>query len=186
MANERVTEAIPTYLSHSYRAEDRKLNHYFWELLWQGGFLVQVDPRSDDPRANIFSIPYLELMMQRSACFVAVIPLRQEQLRDRCSPYILWEYGLAVQSKKSRVVFVEEGVAGRYFPTGRPGMRIGFSNAIFPRRCREQCGGWSRRSGTAHARLVAARRGVALRGCSNAPRKTSVALLLEVALLAAR
>jgi hypothetical protein len=101
MANERVTEAIPTYLSHSYRAEDRKLNHYFWELLWQGGFLVQVDPRSDDPRANIFSIPYLELMMQRSACFVAVIPLRQEQLRDRCSPYILWEYGLAVQSKET-------------------------------------------------------------------------------------
>ena len=30
----------------------------------------------------------------------------------------------------------------------------------------------------AHARLVAALRGVALRGCSNAPSKTSVALLL--------
>jgi nucleoside phosphorylase len=123
MANERASEAIPTYLSHSYRVEDRKLNHYFWELLWHGGFRAQVDPRSDDPRAKIFSIPYLELMMQQSTCFAAVIPLRQEQLRDRCSPYILWEYGLAVQSKKPRVVFVEEGVAGRYFPAGRPGVQ---------------------------------------------------------------
>jgi nucleoside phosphorylase len=117
------TEKIPTYLSHSYRSEDRELNYYFWKLLWEAGFLVQVDKRSDDPRAKVFSIPYLELMMQRSTCFVAVIPLRQEEIRDLCSPYILWEYGLAVQSKKPRVIFVEEDVTGRYFPKDKPGVQ---------------------------------------------------------------
>lgn len=117
------TERIPTYLSHSYRWEDRELNFYFWKLLWRAGFLVQVDRRSDDPSAKIFSIPYLELMMQQSTCFVAVIPLRQEEVMDKCSPYILWEYGLAVQSKKPRVVFVEKDVTGRYFPENKPGLQ---------------------------------------------------------------
>lgn len=121
---DETAKRIPTYLSHSYRSEDRELNYYFWKLLWEAGFLVQVDKRSDDSRAKIFSIPYLELMMQLSTCFVAVIPLRREEIRDLCSPYILWEYGLAVQSKKPRVIFVEEGAAGKYFPKGKPGIQV--------------------------------------------------------------
>ena len=101
---------IPTYYSHSYRPGDREVNLHFHELLWDRGFAFTVDPKSER-----LALAQLELMMKRSACFVAVAPCRPEQLRYRTSPFVVYEYGLAVQAQKPRLVFVESGVAGRFF-----------------------------------------------------------------------
>jgi nucleoside phosphorylase len=103
---------IPAYFSHSYRSSDREINEFFWRLMHERGFSLSVDPRSDT-----LSVPYLEIMMKRSACFAAVVTLRTDKRGDRCSPFILYEYGLAIQAQKPRVVFVEKGVSGRYFPS---------------------------------------------------------------------
>jgi hypothetical protein len=92
------------YFSHSYRSDDRDVNSFFWELFHEHGFFFTVDPES-----SVFSIPYLESMMLRSNCFVAVIPRRQN-VPNLCSPYILFEYGLAVQARKPSLVFVEQDV----------------------------------------------------------------------------
>ncbi|CAJ0849334.1 hypothetical protein AMST5_00110 [freshwater sediment metagenome] len=100
---------ILAYFSHSYRKDDRSINSFFWNLFHDEGFFFTVDPQSD-----LFSIPYLESMMTQSNCFVAVIPRRDTQLG--CSPYILFEYGLALEAQKPALVFVEQGMSGSPFP----------------------------------------------------------------------
>jgi hypothetical protein len=100
---------ILAYFSHSYRAADREVNSFFWELFNEERFFFTVDPQS-----SVFSIPYLESMMTLSNCFVAVIPYRSDAL-NLCSPYILFEYGLAVQAQKPALVFAETGVEGSAF-----------------------------------------------------------------------
>jgi nucleoside phosphorylase len=101
---------IPTYFSHSYRPEDREINEAIWRLFWDKGFAFTVDPKSSS-----LSTAQLELMMRRSACFVAVAARRSEQTHYKTSPFIVYEYGLAVQAQKPRLVLVEVGVAGHYF-----------------------------------------------------------------------
>ena len=101
---------ILAYFSHSYRAEDREVNSFFWDLFHEEGFFFTVDPQS-----QLFSIPYLESMMMLSNCFVAVIT-RRVGAPHGCSPYILFEYGLAVQAQKPALVFVEQGLSGSWFP----------------------------------------------------------------------
>jgi nucleoside phosphorylase len=101
---------IPTYFSHSYWAQDRDINKFFWELFWQQGFSFTVDPESDTT-----SIPHLELMMRWSACFVAVVTHRPAQPFYKSSPFIAYEYGLAVRAQKPRLVFLETGVPNQYF-----------------------------------------------------------------------
>lgn len=107
MASERIT----AYFSHSYRHGDRKVNEFFWRLLWANGFTLTVDPQSES-----LSVPYLECMMKRSAAFIAVVTRRPEQSRYQCSPFIIFEYGLAVQAQKSAFIFVENGVSNHFFP----------------------------------------------------------------------
>jgi hypothetical protein len=102
---------IPTYLSHSYWPEDREVNRYFWDQFWDAGFAFTVDPKTPEH----LSIPHLELMMQRSACFVAVAPLRASQERYRTSPYIVFEHSMAVRANKPMLVIAESNVAGRFF-----------------------------------------------------------------------
>jgi nucleoside phosphorylase len=102
---------IPTYFSHSYRVDDRDLNLFFSSLFHKNGFTLSVDPKSD-----ALSIAYLERMMARSACFAAVVTLRPEDKPIRCSPYILFEYGLAVQAHKPMLVLVERDVSEQFFP----------------------------------------------------------------------
>lgn len=106
-----VSERISAYFSHSYRHEDRDVNQFFWRLLWANGFTLTVDPESE-----LLSIPYLEYMMKRSAAFVAVVTRRAEQQTYQCSPFMVFEYGLAVQAQKARLVFVESGVSKHFFP----------------------------------------------------------------------
>jgi hypothetical protein len=65
--SDRMAVAMPAqmlaYFSHSYRAEDREVNSFFWDLFSEAGYFFTVDPES-----NVFSIPYLESMMMRSNC----------------------------------------------------------------------------------------------------------------------
>ena len=102
--------ATLAYFSHSYREEDRDVNLFFWSLFCEEGFFFTVDPQS-----QLFSIPYLESMMSLSNCFVAVITKRPGAPTG-CSPYILFEYGLAVEAQKPSLVFVEQGLPGDAFP----------------------------------------------------------------------
>ncbi|MEY9995739.1 hypothetical protein ABIE67_007771 [Streptomyces sp. V4I8] len=102
---------IPTYFSHSYRREDRDVNEYFWRTFDAHGFGFTVDPRSGPP-----STCHLEMTMRRSACFVAVVPLRRGQPRYKCSPFTVYEHGLAVLARKPRLVFAERGVPAHLFP----------------------------------------------------------------------
>lgn len=106
----RANSTTLAYFSHSYREADRDVNLFFWSLFSDEGFFFTVDPQS-----QFFSIPYLESMMSLSNCFVAVITKR-EGAPAGCSPYILFEYGLAVQAQKPSLVFVEQGMSGEFFP----------------------------------------------------------------------
>jgi hypothetical protein len=103
---------ILAYFGHSYRPEDRDVNCFFWDLFHDEGIFFTVDPQS-----KFLSIPYLESMMVRSNCFVAVIPRRDTPLG--CSPYILFEYGLALETQKPALVFVEQDVDSSRFPNDR-------------------------------------------------------------------
>ncbi|MEU4097824.1 TIR domain-containing protein [Streptomyces sp. NPDC026673] len=102
---------IPAYFSHSYWAEDRELNEYFWKLFWDEGFTFAVDPKT-----NPLSPTHLELMMQQSACLVGVVTHREEERRYRTSPFMVHEHDLALQAKKPRLVFMEQGVSAGFFP----------------------------------------------------------------------
>ena len=110
MSNAQPTQ-IPVYFSHSYRAEDRDVNIFFWEMLSDHGFLLTIDQQSDD----VLSVPYLELMMRHSACFVAIVTLRAEEKFYLCSRYISFEYSLAARARLPHLIFVEQGVNNTFF-----------------------------------------------------------------------
>lgn len=106
-------DRITAYLSHSYRHNDRGINEFFWKLFWANGITFAVDPESEP-----LSIPYLELMMKRSAAFVGIITRRPERQTYQCSPFMVFEHGLAVRAQKAKVLFVESGVSKHFFPDG--------------------------------------------------------------------
>ncbi|MEV6597779.1 TIR domain-containing protein [Actinoplanes sp. NPDC051346] len=101
---------IPTYFSHSYRPADRLLNAYFLDYFWDNGFAFAVDSGTKP-----LSTTQLEVMMRFSAAFVAVVTRRREP-SYLCSPFIVYEYGLAVQAGKPRLVIAEKGVPEKHFP----------------------------------------------------------------------
>jgi predicted ATPase len=144
----KVETAIPTYLSHSYRPEDREVNQHLWARFWAAGFAFTVDPKHPDQ----LSIPHLELMMQRSACFVAIAPYRAEQERYRTSPYIVFEHNMAVRARKPLLVVAEARVAGHpfdarhlsVFSRGDPASAKNLDQLI--RDLRERCGPLARQS----------------------------------------
>lgn len=107
---------IPVYLSHSYRREDRDLNEFFFELLWQAGLTAMVDPQS-----ATFSRPYLESMMRRTPGYIAIVPRRRETPVYQCSPYIVYENRVAALAQRPKAIFVEEKVSRDPFPEG-PGV----------------------------------------------------------------
>jgi hypothetical protein len=121
--------AITAYLSHSYRPEDREINRHFWDVFWDEGFAFTVDPKSPER----LSIPHLELMMQRSACFVAIVPNHGDEGRYRTSPYIVFEHRLAVRARKPRIVVAESDVARDAFGSS--------PLSVFPRRDPEHAEG---------------------------------------------
>jgi hypothetical protein len=106
------------YLSHSYRPGDRDTNLFFWELFSRAGFFFSVDPRSD-----LLSPAYLERSMQDSQCFVGIVTFRDNEPRIRCSPFVVFEYGLALQARKPTLLLVDDRVPGAQFPLS-PGVSV--------------------------------------------------------------
>jgi V8-like Glu-specific endopeptidase len=84
-------------LSHSYRGGDAELNRKLWSVFADNDFSFLVDARSD-----YFSLLYLETMMRRSHCFVAVVPARTEP--PGYSRYIKFECDMARLARKPRFV----------------------------------------------------------------------------------
>ena len=101
---------IPVYFSHSYRREDREVNAHFWSIFYNAGFSFTVDPGS----TSLYTTA-LELMMARSVGFAAVVTYRREEERYLCSPFVMYEYGLAVQAHKPRLVLRDKRVPPRNF-----------------------------------------------------------------------
>lgn len=110
---------IPTYYSHSYRPEDREINRLFMGYFWRRGFAFTVDPG-----AIPLSTTQLAVMMRDSACFVAVATWRPDVPKYLCSPFIVYEYGLALQANKPRLVIAESGIAEHYFPESKYTVRF--------------------------------------------------------------
>jgi hypothetical protein len=101
---------ISAYFSHSYWPEDTEINKHFWKLFWEAGFTFTVAPRS-----HAISIPQVELLIRRNACFVAVVTHRPQEPDYLASPYVVFEYGLAVQAAKPRLVFVDRRAARDHY-----------------------------------------------------------------------
>ena len=95
---------IPLYFSHSYRRADREINAYFWRAFHDAGFSFTVDPETTSMYTTA-----LELMMARSVGFAAVVTFREEAEYYQCSPFIMYEYGLAVQAHQPRIVVRTSG-----------------------------------------------------------------------------
>jgi len=102
------SRTLLAYFSHSYRPADKEVNLFFWQLLSKHSLYFTVD--SEEHRGKPMYISYLEWMMRRSACFVAVIPRREESPPCNCSPYQIFENGLAIRAGKPRLIFVEAGL----------------------------------------------------------------------------
>ena len=116
-------KAIQAYFSHSYRAEDRDVNLFFWRLFSDQGFFFTIDPKSD----RTF-VPHLERMIQVSDCFIAVITRRSETKNSiggvmlpepqtiwTHSPYIEFESRLSERTDKPRLIFIENGLDANLF-----------------------------------------------------------------------
>lgn len=116
-------QAIQAYFSHSYRADDRNVNLFFWRLFSAHGFFFTVDPKS----GRTF-VPHLERLIRQSDCFIAIVTRRLELVKTignvllpqpqvvwTCSPYIQLENRLAFRSSKPRLIFVESGLDANLF-----------------------------------------------------------------------
>jgi hypothetical protein len=101
-----------TYFSYSYRPEGRAINKHFWRLFAEKGYFFSVDPKSKD-----ISVPYLESLMRGSHCLVAVVTYREEKPELFCSPFILFEYGMAVQARKPGLVSIDKQANVSCVPT---------------------------------------------------------------------
>ncbi|MGW4245373.1 TIR domain-containing protein [Nocardia sp. NPDC004722] len=104
---------VPLYCSHSYRQTDRELNIHFWKLFHDANFSFTVDPKS-----SRLSTTALELMMARSAGFVAVVTYRPEVQIYECSQFMVHEFALAFQARKPRIVLRDKRVSPRFFRAG--------------------------------------------------------------------
>ena len=122
---------VPVYFSHSYRRKDRDVNDYFWRAFCDAGFSFTVDPGS----TSLYTTT-LELMMARSVGFVAVVTFRPEEERYQCSPFILYEYGLAVQTNRPRMVLRDKRVPRHYFEA-QGTIEVEFDIAVLDRCARE-------------------------------------------------
>lgn len=119
---------IPVYFSHSYRREDREVNDHFWRAFHDAGFSFTVDPASPSLHTT-----RLELMMARSVGFAAVVPFREAEERYQCSPFIIYEYGLAAQAHQPLLVLRDRRVPPRYF-RAEGTLQVEFDVAV-PDRC---------------------------------------------------
>jgi nucleoside phosphorylase len=142
---------VPVYFSHSYRREDRDLNDHFWHAFWDANFSFTVDPGSTS-----LSTTTLERMMARSVGFAAVVTFRPEEAEYQCSPFVLYEYGLAVQVDRPRLVLRDRRVSPRFFQAPDT-LEVEF-DVVALDRCAEQLGEQLRKFHGATSRHPAGRR----------------------------
>jgi V8-like Glu-specific endopeptidase len=121
--HENTTTVFNTYLSHSYRSGDVELNRKYWSVFAENNFSFLVDARSD-----YFSLLYLETMMRRSHCFVAVVPARTGQ--PGYSPYIKFEFDMARLARKPRFVVRSADADADAFPVLPRDMQQEFDQSI--------------------------------------------------------
>ncbi len=103
---------IFAYLSHSYHPEDRAINMAIWRKLNALDVAFVVDPPSPD---RPMDVTFLERMMRRSDCFVAIVPDRSRAsdappASPTWSPYQEFECRLAIRANKPRLIVVEDGI----------------------------------------------------------------------------
>jgi hypothetical protein len=95
------------YFSHSYRWQQKGLNHFVWKTL-SPNFFFTVDPPDVDRQPML--VPHLETMMLRSHCFIAVIARRDDLGPQLCSPYQLFENALAIRTRRPRLLIVSQDI----------------------------------------------------------------------------
>ena len=109
-------EHVRGYFSHSYRPEDKERNLFFWELFNDAGFYFTVDRKPEPDKPKPMYVSYLEWLMRRSTCFIAVIPRRNDSdSQYNCSCYQVFENELAYMVRKPRLIFVEDKLPGSLF-----------------------------------------------------------------------
>lgn len=114
-----------TYFSHSYRLVDQDYNSEVWEEFEKQGFFLSVDPPS-----NSTIHAHLERMMNRSSCYVAVFN-RRKGTPYEFSPFILYEYGLAVQARLPMLILIDRDLGNRWpFKTLREDEKYFFSGDL--------------------------------------------------------
>jgi len=96
--------SIGTYFSHSYRVQDQALNKAFWSH-FKSDFSFFVDPPSD-----VTIHTHLEAMMRRCSAFVAVFNRRRDIPGVHCSPFMLYEFGLAVQARRPKLLLIDQTI----------------------------------------------------------------------------
>jgi hypothetical protein len=118
-----VNRPIVAYCSHSYRPEDRAVNMAVWQKLNAAGVVFAVDPPGSDQRP--MDVTYIERMMLRADCFVAVVPDRARQVKPGTaapppswSPYQALEYRFALRADKPRLVIAEHSCSQGPLPDG--------------------------------------------------------------------
>ena len=116
---------IPLYFSHSYRRADREIDAHFWKAFHDAGFSFTVDPET----TSLYTTA-LELMMAQSVGFAAVVTFREEA-EYQCSPFIVYEYGLAVQAHQPRIVVRDKRVLPHFSDDGT--LQVVFDAAVFDR-----------------------------------------------------
>jgi len=123
MAGQYANTVFNTYLSHSYRGGDAELNRKYWSVFADNSFSFLVDARSE-----YFSLLYLETMMRRSHCFVAVVPARTES--PGYSPYIKFEFDMARLARKPRFIVRSADASADAFSILRTDMQQEFDRSM--------------------------------------------------------
>ncbi len=123
MSNEHWTPGrVLAYFSHSYNPKDKLINLAIWEQLTHN-LQFMVDQKSDT--TGPMNVTYLEFLMARSRCFVAVIP-RRKGLPMECSPYQWFENRLAVRFRKPRLLFLEGGLSPEHFSVKEGSVEVAY------------------------------------------------------------
>ena len=106
-ASQVADSTFRAYFRHSYRWQQKELNHFVWKIL-SPNFYFAVDPPDVDRQPML--VPHLETMMLRSQCFIAVIARRDDLGPQLCSPYQLFENALAIRARRPRLLIVSQDI----------------------------------------------------------------------------
>ena len=98
------------YYSHSYRQPDGAVNEFFQELMVDEGLTPSLDPKADG-RLNAAKP---ERHLRSTDAMVAVLTWRD----TGASPYILWEIGLGMRSRKPQLILIEDTLPDDLVPAG--------------------------------------------------------------------